>query len=56
MDGDKQWSEASLKKSLEGFAINYWVNTVLSHGFDKIMEALDLVLSVLKVGDMFHQL
>jgi hypothetical protein len=45
--------EASLTKALKDFAfqsIGFWVNTLLSEGYEGPLNALDLVLSVMTVG------
>ena len=52
---DKPWSEVFLQL-LENFPLHYWVNTLLINGYGNTMDTLDLVLSVLKVGDVFYQL
>jgi hypothetical protein len=44
---------------LENFTsqvLKFWVNTLLRNEYGKPMVTLDLVLSILKVSDVFHQL
>jgi hypothetical protein len=51
-------SEGYLMGLMEGFVswpFKFWVNTLLHNGYGKVMDALDLVLSILKVSDVFHQ-
>jgi hypothetical protein len=52
-------SEDSLMGLLENFTsqvLKFWVNTLLRNEYGKPMVTLDLVLSILKVSDVFHQL